>query len=270
MSLHRRLGDESGMSLVELLVTVMIGMIVLLTLGNLLDATGRASAEVHDRVDAVQRGRVAMEQITQRLRSQVCLNTSLPAVVYATGDDILFYTDLVDPAAADFSAEARRLRFVPGASGQNGSIVEDVWDTVVIKPDPPQPADPVQTAVATFFRPPSRTRTVIADVALAEDADAEDRDGDGDTAEVVPQPLFDYYRFSSAPVKPDDRLQPPLDLDDADDDDELERVVRIVASFDARPTRGPRTREAIDTRFETDIFVRTADPTDPDHSPSCL
>jgi hypothetical protein len=46
--------------------------------------------------------------------------------------------------------------------------------------------------------------------------------------------------------------------------------VRVVVAFDSRPTRGPKTRAGLDTRTETDVFVRTADPTDPDNSPSCL
>lgn len=255
-SLRRRLNSQSGFTLIELLVSLSIGMIVLLAAGNLLDASGRASAEVQDRVDAVQRGRVATEQLTQRLRSQVCLNSGTPAVAFASTDELWFYTDLGDHTAG-FFPEARKLRLVAGASGQNSSLVEDVWDTVVVRPTR------AQTAADTFGRPPSRTRTVIADMSLAIDTD--DRDADSNKTEF--RPLFEYFRFLNVnpnPVTPDDRLTTPLN------EAAMERVVRIVATFDARPTRSPRTRNQLDTRFETDVFVRTADPTDPDNSPSCL
>jgi len=250
---------EGGFSLVEMLVTVSVGMVVLLATGNLLDASGRASAEVQDRVDSVQRGRTSMEEITKRLRSQVCLNSSLPAMAKGEANEMWFYTDLGDHSTAAFAPEARKLRWVPGAAGQNGSIVEDVWDTVVMSPA----AAPTPTATrdATFGRTPDRTRSIIQGVDLAEDSD--DRDGDGNRAEI--RPLFDYYRFLGVdPATPNDRLTAPLP------EDQLARVVRIAVSFDSRPTRGPRSRTALDTRTETDVFVRTADPTDPDNSPSCL
>ena len=256
---RNRLRSEGGFSLVELLATVAVGMIVLLAVGNLLDASGRASAEVQDRVDSVQRGRTSMEQITQKLRSQVCLNASLPALASAAANEMWFYTDLGDHSTAVFAPEARKLRWVPGAAGQNGSIVEDVWDTVVLSPA--AAPTPTGTRDATFGRTPDRTRTIIDNVELAEDID--DRDGDGNKTEI--RPLFDYYRFLGVdPATPNDRLTAPLAAD------QLARVVRIVVSFDARPTRGPKTRNALDTRTETDVFVRTADPTDPDNSPSCL
>lgn len=254
-----RLRSENGFSLVELLVTASVGMIIVLAAGNMLDASGRASAEVQDRVDSVQRGRTTMESVSQKLRSQVCLNSALPAIAKAEANEMWFYTDLGDHSTTVFAPEARKLRWVPGATGQNGSIVEDVWDTVVLSPT--LAPTPTGTRDATFGRTPSRTRTLIDNVALADDVD--DRDGDGDKTEI--RPLFDYYRFLGVdPATPNDRLTAPLPAD------QLARVVRIAVAWDSRPTRGPKTRTALDTRTETDVFVRTADPTDPDNSPSCL
>jgi type II secretory pathway pseudopilin PulG len=251
----RSLRREGGFTLIELLVTVSLGMIVLLAAGSLLDASGRAAAGVTDRVDAVQRGRTAMEDISQRLRSQVCLSSSLPAIAQATANEMWFYTDLGDHSTVAFAPEARKLRYVAGGTGLNGSIVEDVYDTVQIR------ATPDLTRDATFSQTPSRTRTIIADIELAEDTD--DRDADGNRTEI--RPLFDYFRFLGVdPATPNDRLVPPLTTAQA------ARVVRVAVGFDARPTRSPRTRTQLDTRSETDVFVRTADPTDPDNSPSCL
>ena len=249
------LRGEGGFSLIELLVTVSLGMIVLLATGSLLDASGRASAGVQDRVDAVQRGRTAIEAITQRLRSQVCLSSNLPAIAVGDANEMWFYTDLGDHSTTAFAPEARKLRYVAGGAGLNGTIVEDVYDTVQIRTTPDLTRD------ATFGQTPSRTRTIIADVDLAEDTD--DRDGDGNLTEI--RPLFEYYRFLGVdPATPNDRLVAPLTTAQA------ARVVRVVVSFDARPTRSPSTRTKLDTRTETDVFVRTADPTDPDNSPSCL
>lgn len=251
--LRARLGESDGMTLIELLVSVVIGMVVVMAAAGLMDASGRASAEVQDRVDAVQRGRVAMEQVSQRLRSQVCLNVSTPAVAYADSNEIRFYTDL-GPYSPTFAPQARRLQYVAGGTGQNGSLVESVWDTVVLG------TTPAATSTATFGRTPDRTRTLIGDVTLARDID--DFDGDGNKTELVP--LFRYYRFTLNPATPNDELQSPLGAA------EMQSVVKIGVTFDARPTRGPRSRSELDTRFATEIFVRTADPNDPVNSPSCL
>jgi type II secretory pathway pseudopilin PulG len=254
-----RLRSESGMTLVELLVTAVIGMVVLFAMGSLLDASGRASAGVQDRVDALQRGRTAIEYITQRLRSQVCLSSSLPAVAKAEANEMWFYTDLRNTTTAAFAPEARKIRWVAGATGQNGSIVEDQYDTIVLSPA--AVPTPIGTRDATFGQTPSRTRTIISDVALAPDVD--DRDADLNVTEL--RPLFDYYRFIGVdPATPNDRLISPLAAD------QLPRVVRIAVAFDARPSRASTTRAKLDSRTETDVFVRTADPTDPDNSPSCL
>jgi len=255
LRLRARLAQSEGMTLIELLVSVLIGMVVVMAAASVMDASGRASAEVQDRVDAVQRGRVATEQISQRLRSQVCLNVSIPAIAYADTNEISFYTEL-GADTASFSPQARRLAYVAGAPGQNGSLVETVWDTVEIR------TTAEETASATFGRTPDRVRTLIADMALARDID--DHDADGNPDELVP--LFRYFRFTDGadPATPDQELQPPLDSA------EMARVVRIAVTFDARPTRGPLSRNALDTRFATDIFARTADPADPDNSPACL
>ena len=47
-------------------------------------------------------------------------------------------------------------------------------------------------------------------------------------------------------------------------------MVKIAVSFDARPGRRRAAKNRTDTTFEGDVFVRTADPTDPEHSPQCL
>ena len=49
----------------------------------------------------------------------------------------------------------------------------------------------------------------------------------------------------------------------------MARVVKIEVAFDSRPTKRASQSNRIDTSFESEVFVRTADPTDPEHSPQC-
>src|SRR4051794_28138499 len=79
--LRARLRSERGFTIIEMLVASAIGVVVLLVLLNLLDATQTATSRVTARVDGTQRGRTAMEQVTQRLRSQTCVSSLTPIIV---------------------------------------------------------------------------------------------------------------------------------------------------------------------------------------------
>jgi prepilin-type N-terminal cleavage/methylation domain-containing protein len=91
----KRLSDERGFSLIELLVAMVIGMIVLLAAFMVLDRTISASGQVADRSEALQRGRQAMELISRQLRSQVCVGTTKP-IISGTDTSISFYADMSD------------------------------------------------------------------------------------------------------------------------------------------------------------------------------
>ena len=45
--------------------------------------------------------------------------------------------------------------------------------------------------------------------------------------------------------------------------------MKIEVAFDSRPANLAAQSNRIDTSFRNDVFVRTADPTDPEHSPLC-
>lgn len=233
--LRARLGQERGFTLIELLVSVIIGVIVTLATFDLLDASTRASTEVADRVDAAQRGRVAMEQITQRLRSQICLDSNTPAITYADDNEVRFYADLGDEV---FQPEARSLSYSAGV------ITDALWSTLASPP------------INTFGQTPTTTRILLEDMAEAVN---------GPTT----VPIFRYYAFlGNDPATPALLLQTPLTAADR------ARVVKISISFDSRPSRtavaAPQTAGRVDSRFENDVFVRTADPSDPGHSPQCV
>lgn len=139
--IRTRLGDESGFSLTELLMTLSVGMIVLFATLSLLDSSQTVSARVTDRTEAVQRGRTAMEQITQRLRAQICLDTTTPSIFEASPTGITFFVDLSN-ASATYTPQKRRIEYAGGA------ITEYIY--------------PSTTATT-----PSSTRVIITNVTLA-------------------------------------------------------------------------------------------------------
>jgi len=240
--LAARLRSEDGFTLTELLVAVLISTIVLLASMALLDASQGASVRVQDRVDATQKGRVAMELITQRLRSQTCLGTGVPALLDARSDQVTFYTEMRDfssSAGTGFKPELRRLTFA-----SNGSIDESVWVSQT-------------STTAPFFTFPGYSATPTRQLAIARNIQRA-----GTTS------YLRYFAFvGDNPATPSQEVIPAANSSLSADD--RARIVRIMVTFDSRPTRTVQSTN-VDSTFEAEVYVRTSDPTDPTHSPQCL
>jgi len=221
--------DQSGFSLVELLASLAIGMVVLFAIFGLLDYTVSAQHKVEDRVDAVQRGRNAMEVITQQLRSQICLGPGYPAITTADGNGLTFYTDLGGDTP---KLQRRTIAF----NSATGAVTETDWNMTGTIPTAP-------------------TFTLARTVNLATNLVA-----------VGTTPFLRYYAFTPNPVTPNMLLTSPGSLSDSEE----ARVVKIGVSFVARPTRGGNLTNQVPTTFQNEVYVRTSDSSDPDHSPQCI
>jgi prepilin-type N-terminal cleavage/methylation domain-containing protein len=115
--LRRRLAAEDGFTLVEMLTAMTIGTIVTFAAAGLLTRAFVASNEVSDRVDAAQRGRVAMDTVTRELRSMVCFSGITP-IVAGSNTSMTFVTDLSDGSV---SPERHVLTFA------NGTLTDAVY-----------------------------------------------------------------------------------------------------------------------------------------------
>ena len=102
-----RLRHESGVTLVELMVAMMIGTMTILAVYGVLDTSIKQSTQIAGRVNATQRGRIAMDTITRQLRSQVCYSSTVPALVSGTDTAVKFHVDLTDGSEADRAARDR-------------------------------------------------------------------------------------------------------------------------------------------------------------------
>lgn len=242
MHVVERLRSEDGFSLPELLVAILISSIVVLASMTLLDSSQGASVRIQDRVDATQKGRVAMELISQRLRSQTCLGTGVPALLDARTDQVTFYTEMRDfssAAGSGFKPELRRLVFAT-----NGAVDESLWASQT-------------SATAPFFTFPGYPSTPTRQTAIARGLQRA-----GSTA------YLRYFAFvGDNPATPSEEVVPPANGSLSADD--RSRIVRIMVTFDSRPTRTVQSTN-VDSTFEADVYVRTSDPTDPTHSPQCL
>jgi type II secretory pathway pseudopilin PulG len=135
---------EDGFTLPEVLVASIVGFIVLAAVLGLLESTLRLSGDVMAKTDAMQRGRLAMDRVTQQLRSQICLDVNVPAIESGTDRSVTFYADF---GAGDKPVEKRVLEL------NAGNITERIYaDTA---PGPPY----------VFPGTPTRTNTVLENAA---------------------------------------------------------------------------------------------------------
>lgn len=91
---RRRLRSQDGDSLTELLVAMVLGLIIIFASLSMLDGSSRLAARTQAHVDATRRGRLAMEEITRVLRSQLCLGPGTPPISQGLNSSVMFYANL--------------------------------------------------------------------------------------------------------------------------------------------------------------------------------
>jgi prepilin-type N-terminal cleavage/methylation domain-containing protein len=236
LTARHRVSDERGMTLIEMLVAMSVGMIVLLAAFQLLDRSFSASGQIADREDALQRGRQAMELMTRQLRSQVCVGTANVPMVQGLDNSVTFYGSLSESSQ---SVTKRTLTFDGTGAG---SITQSVITGV------PNPAYPLMS-----FTGAATTSTLLANVQQAQDG-----------SPAVDRPVFKYYRYKAGPPKGDlEQLVTPLSAAD------LGRVALIKVAFRAFAAR-PIADNGDSTVLENDVFIRISDPTEVQEGPQCI
>jgi type II secretory pathway pseudopilin PulG len=244
---------EDGMTLPELLVTLTIAMIITLATFSLVEVTMGRSGEIAARVDAVQRGRSAMDLMTRQLRSQVCLGPTAPAsrsIVAGTATSVTFYVEMGDPSAAGSSAgpnatpvprrvEKRSLTLETTGSFAPGTLVERRW------------VGTPSTAQLGFIFPadnnPTSTRELMRPIALTPTPGNE----------ALPPAMFRFYGWNTSAAEPKADVLLPFSTSSGLSDADVKRVARIEITYRAKP-RTTDTRAS--TVFYNQVVVRTVDP----------
>jgi prepilin-type N-terminal cleavage/methylation domain-containing protein len=138
--------EESGFTLVELLVACTIGTIVLLATFMTLDSSVVLTGKVTDRVDRTQRSRVAMEDITRKLRSQVCPAAGQPSIISADDYSVRFYSFL---GTRPFVSDIREISW----DTNTNSIIEKKWLGSTTTPNTAWAATPTSRTVISDVKP---------------------------------------------------------------------------------------------------------------------
>ena len=182
-----RLVGEEGFTLVELLVAMVVGLVVIFAALSVMDGSWRLNAKTTDHIETTNRGRLAMDRITQQLGSRICLQSETPAqgsLVTATNDQIEWYASVTNETAPRLVVERRRLTYRAATK----DILLEAWTGSAPPPIPP----PAKTTTPTV------TRTIAQGVAPA-----------GST------PIFRYYVPQGTPALPTLLLTQPISLANA-------------------------------------------------------
>jgi hypothetical protein len=146
--MYARIKDESGMTLMELLVAEAIGGVVMTAALMLVLISFNGSQRVSDRVNSISQGRLLSAQLEQRIASQVCLYSgeyavngttvytgAADSIVFAGPDKLVFFADVnknggtAATSSVGFVPYLRYLYFDPGATsgtdaGRKGSFID--------------------------------------------------------------------------------------------------------------------------------------------------
>jgi Tfp pilus assembly protein PilW len=145
--MRRLRSEESGFTLVELLVSCSIGTIVLLASFMMLDSSVVLTGKVTDRVDRTQRSRTAMEDITRKVRSQVCPSAGQASIISADDYSIKFYSFL---GTRPFVPDIRQIAW----DTNTNSIVESKWAGTGTAPNTTWAATPATRTLLSDVKPP--------------------------------------------------------------------------------------------------------------------
>ena len=241
----KRARSEDGFTLMEVLVAATVGFVVLAATLGLLESTVRLSFGTVAKTDSLQRGRLAMDQITQQLRSQVCLDLDTPAIrTGSTADRVTFYLDF-SSADGTTPLKRRELAFPGGPLNTSGNIVATTWTTTDLTPSDDN----------AFGSTASGKNMVLENV-------KRQRNPADPTKEL---PYLRYYAYQQVgnPAHPEPTLElsPPLDAAEA------ARVARIDIKYFVRPTRS--TDDSKGVNITDQVMVRHADPNLSVPDPAC-
>lgn len=203
--MRARLRDESGVTLMEMLVGMIVGIVVLGGIVTMMTTTSRSSGRITERVVVNQQARPMMQRIMDRLHS-TCVTPGLaPVQAGSSSSEITF----LHRAGSEVNPvpELRRISF------SGGALTERVYA--------PTSSTPPWTHAAT----PSSNFVLLDGV---ENADV--------TGSGTVVPIFQYRRYLNGTISP---TPLPTPLSEAD----AARTVLVDVAFALRPSQSQTSDE---------------------------
>lgn len=219
------LRDDRGVTLVELLVTMVSGMVVLLGIFTITDVATRTSAKVTSRVDADQRARPVMQRLIDHLHS-TCLGPNVAPVQAGSSDTSIGF--LHQTGAAVSPVPVKRVVTLTA-----GTLSESVY------------AVSGGTSPSwTFSSTPSSTTELLTKVGSATVGNP-----------AVNAPLFQYFTYENGQISTTP-LPTPLSAIDA------ARTVQVTVSFSVLPRAATPNDSKASLSISDTAYLRFAPPSE--------
>jgi hypothetical protein len=203
---RRRIRGEGGFTLVELVVSLSLGMIVILGVLAVTEVAMRSSARTATRVAAEQRARPVLERLIDQLHS-TCIGPEAGPLLAGSTESSLSFLHQTGSTVTPLP---------------NKVVVSLVGDTLS---ESVYPSTGGQAPNWTFAGTPSTTRVLLTGVGPAQTGEP-----------PVDAPLFRYFKYDGGVVDPNS-LQTPLSAADS------ALAVRVDVAFSVSPLSNP-TRDA--------------------------
>lgn len=274
--LFEKLREEDGFTLSELLSAQIIGGFVLAAAASMLMIAFNSATRITDRVNSAAQGRVAMEEIQQRLRSQTCMFPNEYAItpatqstsasisfLHASGEKIVFFSDLgasgggtAAASGVGFSPQLRYLYVNPGPTSGNqaGRLAQFVDGTRL----------PSTSSLPFIFNLGGNTPTTMATLAGVNSVGAAPTTrrafADGVTSDVsggTTVPIFRFYDINGVQIAASASSPVPLaSLSTIADVRVRFRVLGVSGKDQAEgaTSGGADDRTAV---FDNEIFLKT-------------
>lgn len=123
--MSRRLRSEDGLTLTEVLVGAIIGVILSLALFSFLDTTSKSSEQTAARIDAAKLGRPVMASIVDRLRSTCVAPDIKPIQAGSRGDRLIFLNQT--GSGVTLTPDRRLIQYSPPVGSTPGNLTETVY-----------------------------------------------------------------------------------------------------------------------------------------------
>jgi prepilin-type N-terminal cleavage/methylation domain-containing protein len=237
MPLRRLRAEQSGFSLIELLVSMAIGSIVLTALLTVFLRGADGAAKVSDRVEAAQRGRLAMDRVVTLLNSQTCLvasdGSSQAPILDGQNDQVTFYANL---GLVDTDPTKYRVRY--------DAATKRLWEDRF-------PPSRNAAGLVTYPASPGSSRIIGTNIVPV----------------ATGAPLFTYWQFvtdegPTLGMINTTALSTPLSATDR------ANAVRVKVAFAAQPER-TRTADLRSTTLEGTATLGSANPGEPAKGANC-
>jgi type II secretory pathway component PulJ len=208
--------SEQGFTLIEMLVTLMTGIVIVLAAFSILDVSLTQSSRVSERVEVDQRARLAMEKIMLELHSSCVADNINPVKEKSTGTEARFISE-PGSTAAFTSVTEHRIRL------ENGKLIDTSYPSTSGEGE-------------NWKFPETESGSSGSKVLLT------------NVSETGSTPIFQYFRYVNGNLS----TTPQLTLStESLNEKQAEETAEITVTFTAAPTTneasGGRTVELSDT-----------------------